>query len=60
MEAATYFNRQGYLTIAPDFRGWGESYSGLSPVHAALVADTPNLLESLPSLPQADAARVGL
>jgi dienelactone hydrolase len=59
-EAADYFNSHGYLTIAPDFRSWGESDVGPSLFHSGLVVDTLNLIASLPSLPQADPARVGL
>jgi dipeptidyl aminopeptidase/acylaminoacyl peptidase len=59
-EAADYFSSHGYLTIAPDFRSWGESDTGASLFHSGLVIDTLNLISSLPSLPQADPARVGL
>jgi dipeptidyl aminopeptidase/acylaminoacyl peptidase len=59
-EAAEFFNRHGYLTIAPDFRSWGESDTGASLFHSGLVIDTLNLISSLPSLPQVDPAQVGL
>jgi dipeptidyl aminopeptidase/acylaminoacyl peptidase len=59
-EVAGFFNGHGYLTIAPDFRSWGESDTGASLFHSGLVVDTLNLISSLPSLPQADPARVGL
>jgi dipeptidyl aminopeptidase/acylaminoacyl peptidase len=58
--AAEYLNGRGYLTIAPDYRSWGESDWGPSLFHTGLVADVLNLVSSLPSLPQADPNRVGL
>ena len=59
-QAADLFARNGYLAIAPDYRSWGSSESGASFFHTGLVADVMNLINSLPSLPQADAGRVGL
>jgi len=58
--AAEFFARNGYLAIAPDFRSWGDSDTGHSFFHSGLVADTINLINSLPSLPQADPDRVAL
>jgi dienelactone hydrolase len=58
--AAEYLNRQGYLTLAPDFRSWGESDIGTSFFSTGQVIDTLNLISSLPSLPQADPERVGM
>ena len=59
-QAADFFARQGYIVIAPDFRSWGESDSGLSLFHMGLVADTLHLISSIPSLPQADSEQIGL
>jgi len=59
-QAAEFYASNGYLTIAPDFRSWGESDTGHSFFHMGLVADTINLISSLPSLPQADPSRLGL
>jgi dipeptidyl aminopeptidase/acylaminoacyl peptidase len=58
--AADYLAQRGYLTIAPDFRGWGESDQGDNFFRTGLVIDLMNLINSLPSLPQADAQRVGM
>ncbi len=58
--AADYLARRGFLTIAPDFRGWGGSDSGPNYFRTGLVIDVLNLISSLPSLPQADPARVGM
>jgi pimeloyl-ACP methyl ester carboxylesterase len=59
-QIADFFARNGYLTIAPDYRSWGGSDSGPSFFHTGLVADVLNLISSLPSLPQADTERIAL
>ena len=59
-QAAEFFARHGYLVLAPDSRSWGESDTGLSLFHMGLVVDVLHLISSLPSLPAADPARVGL
>ena len=58
--ASEYLAQRGYLTVAPDFRGWGGSDSGHNYFRTGLVIDALNLLSSLPSLPQADSERVGM
>jgi dienelactone hydrolase len=58
--AAEYLNRRGYLTIAPDFRSWGESDVGTSFFSTGQVIDALNLISCLSSLPQADPERVGM
>jgi len=58
--AADHLARRGYLTIAPDFRGWGGSDSGNNFFRSGLVIDVLNLISSLPSLPEADPDRVGM
>ncbi len=58
--AADYFAEHGYVTIAPDYRSWGDSDTGLSIFHAGLVADVMNLLSSLPTLEFVDPNRVGM
>ncbi|MDQ7030719.1 MAG: alpha/beta fold hydrolase [Ardenticatenia bacterium] len=58
--AAEYLVQHGYLTIAPDFRGWGGSDPGPNYFRTGLVIDVLNLISSLPSLPQADPERVGM
>ncbi|MFN2172612.1 MAG: alpha/beta hydrolase family protein [Candidatus Promineifilaceae bacterium] len=59
-QAAELLASNGYLTIAPDYRSWGSSDSGQSFFHTGLVADVINLINALPSLPQADTERIGL
>jgi dipeptidyl aminopeptidase/acylaminoacyl peptidase len=58
--AAAYLVERGYITIASDFRTWGDSDVGPSFFHTGLVADVMNLIASLPSIPQADVSRVGM
>lgn len=58
--AADHLATAGFLTISPDFRGWGGSDSGDNFFRTGLVIDALNLVSSLPSLPQADPARVGM
>ncbi len=58
--AAAYLVERGYITIASDFRTWGDSDFSPSFFHTGLVADVMNLMASLPSLPQADLSRIGM
>jgi dienelactone hydrolase len=58
--AAQYLNRRGYLTIAPDFRSWGESDVANSFFSTGQVIDALNLISSLSSVPGADVERVGM
>jgi pimeloyl-ACP methyl ester carboxylesterase len=58
--AAEFLNTRGYLTIAPDYRSWGMSDYGASLFYSGLAIDVVNLLKAIPSIPEADAARVGL
>lgn len=58
--AADGLARRGFLCVAPDFRGWGGSDPGPNYFRTGIVIDTLNFISSLPSLPQADPARIGL
>lgn len=58
--AAEYLNIRGYLTLAPDYRSWGTSDPGPSLFYSGLAIDVINLLKAIPSIPQADPARVGM
>jgi len=55
-----YLAKQGYITIASDYRSWGESDEGESLFYSGLVIDVINLLNAVPSIPQADSNRVGM
>ncbi len=58
--AADHLASRGYLTISPDFRGWGGSDEGDNFFRTGLVIDILNLVSSLPSLPQAAPGQVGM
>jgi dipeptidyl aminopeptidase/acylaminoacyl peptidase len=57
--AAEFLSRHGYLTIAPDYRTWGESDDGVSIYSSGPAIDVINLLNALPSIPKATPSRVG-
>jgi pimeloyl-ACP methyl ester carboxylesterase len=58
--AAEFLNRRGYLTLSSDYRSWGGSDIGYSLFYSGLVIDVINLLEAIPSIPEADPERVGM
>jgi dipeptidyl aminopeptidase/acylaminoacyl peptidase len=58
--AAEFLNRRGYLTLSSDYRSWGDSDVGYSLFYSGLVIDVINLLDAIPSIPQADPERVGM
>lgn len=58
--AAEYLVKRGYITLASDYRSWGNSEWGPSLFHTGLVVDVVNLLNVIPSLPQADPERIGM
>ncbi len=58
--AAEYLNQHGYLTLASDYRSWGKSDAGPSMFYSGLAIDVVNLINAIPSIPQADPNRVGM
>ena len=58
--AAEYLNKHGYLTLASDYRSWGDSEAGPSLYYSGLAIDVINLLNAVPSIPQANSTRVGI
>lgn len=58
--ASAFLARQGYITLASDYRSWGESDIGHSFFYSGLVIDVVNLIQAIPSIPQADLLRVGI
>lgn len=58
--AAEFLVKRGYITVASDYRSWGGSDIGPSLFHTGLVVDVINLMNALPSIPQADTTRVGM
>ena len=59
-EIAEHLANSDYVTISPDFRGWGDSDSGYNFFQSGLVLDVLNLIDALPSLPTVDPTRVGV
>jgi uncharacterized protein len=57
---ADAFARQGYLTLAPDYRIYGGSDKGPDPYRTGFAVDVVNLIVSVKSLPQARADAIGL
>jgi dienelactone hydrolase len=58
--AAAYLAEHGYITIASDYRSWGDSDIGESFFYSGLAIDVINLLNAIPSIEQADPERVGM
>jgi uncharacterized protein len=58
--AAEYLNKHGYLTVSSDYRSWGGSEVGPSLFYSGLATDVINLMNALPTIPQADATRIGI
>ena len=58
--AADFLNRRGYLTVSSDYRTWGGSDSGESLFYSGQVIDVINLMNALPSIPEADTSRIGM
>src|SRR5512147_909295 len=58
--ASPYLAEHGYITIASDYRSWGESDVGESLFYSGLAVDVINLLNAIPSIPEADPDRIGM
>ncbi|MGA7194748.1 MAG: dienelactone hydrolase family protein [Anaerolineales bacterium] len=58
--AADYLNKYGYLTLSSDYRSWGKSDIGPSFFYSGLAIDVINLMNAVPSIPQADPNRIGM
>jgi dipeptidyl aminopeptidase/acylaminoacyl peptidase len=58
--AAAFLAEHGYITLASDYRSWGDSDVGSSFFYSGLVIDVINLINAIPSIEQADAERVGV
>ncbi len=57
---ADYLARQGYLTVAPDYRNYGGSNAGDSLLLVGYMEDVLNLVNSVKTIPQADPSRIGM
>ena len=58
--ASPYLAEHGYITLAPDYRSWGDSDIGPSFFYSGLAIDVINLINALPSIKQADPDRIGM
>jgi dipeptidyl aminopeptidase/acylaminoacyl peptidase len=58
--ASAYLARRGYITVASDYRSWGDSDIGTSLFYSGLVIDVINLIDAVSSIPEADAERIGM
>ena len=58
--SSAFLADHGYITIASDYRSWGESDIGESFFYSGLAIDVINLLNAIPSIPQADPDRIGM
>ena len=58
--AAEYLSQHGYITLASDYRSWGKSDIGPSFFYTGLAIDVINLMNAVPSIPQADPSRIGI
>ena len=58
--AAAFLAKHGYITLASDYRSWGDSDIGNSFFYSGLVIDVINLLNAISSIPEADPNRIGM
>lgn len=58
--ASAFLAKYGYITLASDYRSWGDSDVGPSFFYSGLVIDVINLIKAIPSIPEADPNRVGI
>jgi uncharacterized protein len=58
--ASPYLAEHGYITLASDYRSWGESDIGASFFYSGLVIDVINLIKAIPSISEADPSRIGV
>lgn len=58
--AAEFLNRRGYLTVSSDYRSWASAEAGESLFYSGLAIDVVNLMNALPSIPEADVTRIGM
>jgi dienelactone hydrolase len=58
--ASPYLAEHGYITLASDYRSWGDSDVGYSLFYSGLVIDVINLINAVPSIPKADPSRIGI
>lgn len=57
---ADFMVRQGFLVVAPDYRGYGGGEAGPNPFYSGYTVDTLNLIGLAQKLPQARPGKVGM
>ncbi|MGF1505106.1 MAG: alpha/beta fold hydrolase [Anaerolineae bacterium] len=60
LEHATFFVQHGYVVIAPDYRSYNDSDGTGTPLKIPWSIDVVNLIDALPTMPEADPTRIGL
>lgn len=58
--ASAYLAKRGYITLASDYRSWGDSDVGTSLFYSGLAIDVINLINAVASIPEADPRRIGM
>ena len=58
--ASAFLARYGYITLASDYRTWGDSDIGPSFFYSGLTTDVINLISAISSIPEADPNRIGM
>lgn len=58
--ASAFLAEHGYITLASDYRSWGDSDVGNSFFYSGLVIDVINLINAIPSVKAADSQRIGM
>lgn len=58
--ASAFLAEHGYITLASDYRSWGDSEVGNSFFYSGLVIDVVNLINAIPSIKAADPERIGM
>ena len=58
--ASAYLAKRGYITLASDYRSWGESDVDTSLFYSGLAIDVVNLISAVSSIPEADQSRIGM
>jgi dipeptidyl aminopeptidase/acylaminoacyl peptidase len=58
--ASAFLAEHGYITLASDYRSWGNSDIDNSFFYSGLVIDVVNLINAIPSIKEADPERVGI
>jgi uncharacterized protein len=58
--ASAFLAQYGYITLAADYRSWGDSDIGHSFFYSGLTTDVINLINAISSIPEADPNRIGI